>query len=93
MVLRSEARPAACVDAVESETAVAVGINRWASRDYRPRVDLGVNPDTGIDYAVGWEDTGPYVPIPHRYGSVKTAGLEDEATPGDQTFDIPLRGK
>jgi hypothetical protein len=72
---------------------VAVGINRWTNREYRPRVQLGVNPDTGIDYSTGWEDTGPYVPIPHRHGSVKTSGLEYEIKPGDQTFDISLTTK
>lgn len=37
-----------------------------------------------------WEDVGPYVPIPNRYGSVKTSGLEFLIEPGSQTFDIPL---
>jgi hypothetical protein len=58
-----------------------------------PKPEPGVNPDTGIDYSAGWEDTGPYVAIPARYHSVKTSGLETMIEPGDQTFDISLTGK
>jgi hypothetical protein len=58
-----------------------------------PKPEPGVNPQTGIDYSLGWEDTGPYVPIPARYGSVKTSGLETMIEPRHQTFDISLTGK
>jgi hypothetical protein len=40
-----------------------------------------------------WTDTGPYEPIPARYHSVKTSGLETMIEPGDQTFDISVTGK
>lgn len=56
----------------------------------RPKPPAGVDPGTGIDYSVGWEDTGPYVPIPERYHSPQTSGLVYEIRPGDQTFDITL---
>lgn len=56
----------------------------------QPRPEPGVNPATGIDYSLGWEDTGPYVPIPRRYHAVKTSGLETTIEPGEQTFDISL---
>lgn len=55
-----------------------------------PKPNPGVNPQAGIDYSLGWQDTGPYVPIPRRYGSVKTSGIECTIKPGAQTFDIRL---
>jgi hypothetical protein len=55
-----------------------------------PKPKPGIDPQTGIDDSLGWEDTGPYVPIPKRYGSVKTSGLEYTIVPGEQTFDIAL---
>lgn len=58
----------------------------------RPKPPSGVDPGTGIDYSVGWEDTGPYIPIPERYHSPQTSGLVHEILPGDQTFDIALEG-
>lgn len=57
---------------------------------FRPKPPSGVDPGTGIDYSIGWEDTGPYVPIPERYHSPQTSGLMLEIRPGDQTFDITL---
>lgn len=59
----------------------------------RPKPPSGVDPGTGIDYSVGWEDTGPYVPIPARYHSPRTSGLVYEIRPGAQTFDIALEGQ
>lgn len=56
----------------------------------QPKPEPGVDPQTGIDNSIGWEDTGPYVPIPKRYGSPKTSGLEVMIEPGEQTFDIRL---
>lgn len=56
----------------------------------QPRPESGVDPQTGIDNSIGWEDTGPYVPIPKRYGSPKTSGIECTIKPGEQTFDIRL---
>lgn len=56
----------------------------------QPRPESGVDPQTGIDNSIGWEDTGPYVPIPKRYGSPKTSGIACTIKPGEQTFDIPL---
>jgi hypothetical protein len=72
-----------------------VGRARVAVETFKPepRPEPGVNPDTGIDYSLGWEDTGPHVPIPARYGSVKTSGLETTIEPGEQSFDISLTGK
>lgn len=72
-----------------------VGRARVAVETFKPepKPEPGVNPATGIDYSLGWEDTGPYVPIPARYGSVKTSGLETTIEPGDQTFEISLTGK
>ena len=57
----------------------------------QPKPEPGVDPQTGIDNLIGWEDTGPYVPIPKRYGSPKTSGLEFTIDAGEHTFDIPLR--
>lgn len=56
----------------------------------QPKPASGIDPGIGIDYAADWEDTGAYVPIPERYGSPKTSGLECAVRAGDQTFDIPL---
>jgi hypothetical protein len=55
-----------------------------------PRPKLGIDPQAGIDPSVGWEDAGPYVPIPARYRSPKTSGIECMIAPGTQTFDIVL---
>lgn len=72
-----------------------IGRARVAVQTFKPepKPEPGVDPDTGIDYSLGWEDTGPYVPIPARYGSVKTSGLETMIAPGEQTFDISLTAK
>lgn len=69
-----------------------VGPARVAVETFKPvpKPEPGVNPDTGIDYSLEWEDTGPYVPIPRRYHSVKTSGLGTIVEPGEQTFDIGL---
>lgn len=56
----------------------------------QPKAVTGFDPQTGIDNSIGWEDTGPYVPIPARYGSPKTSGLECTIGPGGQNFDITL---
>lgn len=56
----------------------------------QPKPAPGVDPQTGIDNSIGWEDTGPYVPIPKRYGSPKTSGIECMIEPGEQTFEIRL---
>jgi hypothetical protein len=56
----------------------------------QPKPPAGVDPEIGIDYSEGWEDTGPYVPIPERYHGPKTSGLVCEIHPGDQTHDIAL---
>lgn len=56
----------------------------------QPRPEPSVDPTTGTDHSIGWEDTGPYVPIPARYGSPKTSGIEYTIIPGRQTFDITL---
>jgi hypothetical protein len=51
----------------------------------------GIDPDTGREYAADWVDLGPYVPIPKKYGTPSTSGLEYTIVPGDQTFDIELK--
>ena len=56
----------------------------------QPKPEPGVDSASGIDYSLGWKDPGPYVPIPKRYHSVSTSGLECLVTGGDQTFDIKL---
>jgi hypothetical protein len=47
------------------------------------------HPATGV-LIENWEDYGPYVPIPQRYGAPHTSGLECTIKAGDQTFDIVL---
>lgn len=56
----------------------------------QPRPAPGIDPTSGADPSLDWEDTGPYVPIPQRYANPTTSGLEYEMTPGPQTFDIQL---
>lgn len=56
----------------------------------QPKPPEGVDPVTGIDYSVGWVDTGPYVPIPKRYAIPEKSGLTCTIVPGPQTFDIAL---
>ena len=56
----------------------------------QPKPKPGIDPLTGIDHSFGWEDTGPYVPIPARYASPKTSGIECTIAPGEQAFDIEL---
>ena len=61
-----------------------------AVRAQQPKPKPGIDPLTGIDHSFGWEDTGPYVPIPARYASPKTSGIECTIAPGEQAFDIEL---
>lgn len=56
----------------------------------QPKPPPGVDPETGRDYSADWVDTGPFVPIPKKYASPETSGLEYRIIPGDQTFDIVL---
>ena len=72
--------------------AAPVGRARVSVETFKPqpKPEPGVDPQTGIDNSIGWEDTGPYVPIPKRYASPKTSGLEYTITPGEQMFDIVL---
>lgn len=56
----------------------------------QPKPAPGPDPVTGIDYSLSWEDEGPYVPIPERYGSVQTSGIEAVISAGEQTLDITL---
>ena len=56
----------------------------------QPKPASGVDPTTGVDASLDWEDTGPYVPIPQRYANPKTSGLEHMLAPGPQTFNIDL---
>ena len=72
-----------------------VGRARVAVETFKPQPKpaSGVNPITGIDDSLGWEETGAYVPIPSRYNSVKTSGLELAVESGDQVFDIVLTRK
>ena len=59
---------------------------------HRPK--SGVDPFSGIDYEAEWiaewGDAGPYVPIPSRYASPTSSGLEMTIVPGVQAFDIEL---
>lgn len=59
-----------------------------------PRPKPGVDPLSGVDYeaewVAEWGDAGPYVPIPSRYASPTSSGLEVMIVPGAQTFDIEL---
>lgn len=54
----------------------------------------GVDPLSGVDYeaewVAEWGNAGPYVPIPSRYASPTSSGLEVTIGPGEQTFDIDL---
>lgn len=69
-----------------------VGRARVAVKTFKPqpKPEPGVSPTTGIDYSLSWEDTGPYVPIPERYGSPHASGLECTIVGGTQAFDISL---
>lgn len=59
-----------------------------------PRPKPGIDPVYGVDYeaewVAEWGDAGPYVPIPLRYASPTTSGIEVTIVPGVQTFDIDL---
>ena len=59
-----------------------------------PRPKPGIDPVYGVDYEaewiVEWGNAGPYVPIPSRYASPTSSGLEVTIVPGMQTFDIAL---
>jgi len=89
-------RPA--ISAAISESGVYEIVNPPAGRARvavktfkpQPRPEPGVSPATGIDYSLSWEDTGPYVPIPERYGSPHTSGLECTIVGGTQAFNISL---
>jgi hypothetical protein len=56
----------------------------------RPKPPPTINPTTGTPITDEWEDTGRYVPIPERYRSPQTSGLETMIVPGPQTFDLIL---
>lgn len=59
-----------------------------------PKPKPGVDPVYGVDYEAEWiaewGNAGPYVPIPSRYASPTSSGLEVTIGPGEQTFDIDL---
>jgi hypothetical protein len=74
-------------------TDVSVGPARVSVETFRPlpKPKPSIDPVTGQEVPVEWEDTGPYLPIPDRYAHPAMSGLECTVVPGRQTFDIALR--
>jgi hypothetical protein len=56
----------------------------------RPKPPPIVDAATGTPVPDEWDDYGPYVAIPRRYGAPHTSGLEFIIKPGEQSFDIVL---
>jgi hypothetical protein len=69
-----------------------VGHARVAVQTFEPqqKPTPEFDPTTGKEVPTDWEDTGPFVPIPQRYGDPRTSALEHTIAPGRQTFDIRL---